>query len=193
MLQAQHMDRHVFGFEVLPSQMQAANPLLVMLLIPLFSYVIYPTIERVFPLTELRKITLGMFVTVVAFSIPTWIQMQIDSGLTPHIGWQILAYVVLTSAEVMISITCLELSYTQAPKKMKSFVMAFFMLSISVGNLFTSAVNFLIENPDGTSKLDGADYYLFFTGLMLIAAIAFTFASRFYKGERYIHAASSDQ
>ncbi|MDX8391757.1 MAG: POT family MFS transporter [Mariprofundaceae bacterium] len=191
-LQAQHMDRHIFGFEVLPSQMQAANPLLVLLLIPLFSYVLYPAIERIFTLTELRKIAIGMFITVIAFAIPTWIQMQIDSGLTPHIGWQMLAYIVLTCAEVMISITCLEFSYTQAPKKMKSFVMAFFMLSISVGNLFTSAVNFLIENPDGTSKLAGADYYLFFTGLMLIAAIAFTFSTRFYKGERHIHADQPD-
>ncbi len=191
-LQAQHMDRHMFGFEVLPSQMQAANPLLVMLLIPLFSYGIYPAIERVWKLNELRKIALGMFVTVIAFAIPTWIQIQIDSGFMPHIGWQILAYIVLTSAEVMISITCLEFSYTQAPKKMKSFVMAFFMLSISVGNLFTSAVNFLIENPDGSSKLAGADYYLFFTGLMLVAAIAFTFVSRFYTGKRHIHAAASN-
>ncbi|MDX8411266.1 MAG: POT family MFS transporter [Mariprofundaceae bacterium] len=187
-LQAQHMDRNIFGFEVLPAQIQAANPLLVMLLIPLFSYVIYPAIECIFPLTELRKIAIGMFVTVLAFAIPTWIQVQIDAGLTPHISWQLLAYVALTGAEVMISITCLEFSYTQAPKTMKSFVMAFFMLSIAAGNLFTSAVNFFIANPDGTSKLDGADYYLFFTALMLATALAFTLVARFYKGERHIQA-----
>ncbi|MFQ5344888.1 MAG: POT family MFS transporter [Mariprofundus sp.] len=186
-LQAQHMDRVIFGFEVLPSQIQAANPLLVMLLIPLFSYIIYPAIERIWPLTALRKISIGMFVTVAAFAIPTWIQMQIDAGAIPHIGWQLLAYVILTSAEVMISITCLEFSYTQAPKRMKSFVMAFFMLSISAGNLFTSGVNFFIVNPDGTSKLAGSDYYLFFTVLMLITAFAFTLVTRFYKGKRYIH------
>jgi POT family proton-dependent oligopeptide transporter len=36
-LQAQHMDRVILGLEVLPAQIQAANPLLVMLLIPLFA------------------------------------------------------------------------------------------------------------------------------------------------------------
>ncbi len=185
-LQAEHMDRHLFGFEVLPSQMQAANPLLVMLLIPAFSYIIYPAIHRIFPLNELRKISIGMFVTVAAFGISTWIQMRIDAGTTPHIGWQLLAYVILTCAEVMVSITCLEFSYTQAPKTMKSFVMAFFMLSISVGNLFTSAVNFFIENPDGSSKLAGADYFAFFTVLMLITAIGFAIVSRFYKGEQHL-------
>jgi len=185
-LQAEHMDRHIFGIEVLPSQIQAANPLLVMLLIPVFSYTVYPVISSIFPLNELRKISIGMFVTVIAFAISTWIQMRIDAGFMPHIAWQLLAYVVLTCAEVMVSITCLEFSYTQAPKTMKSFVMAFFMLSISAGNLFTSGVNFFIENPDGSSKLAGADYFAFFTALMFITAILFAIVSRFYRGKRYL-------
>ena len=186
-LQAQHMDREILGYEVLPAQIQAANPLLVMLLIPLFSYRIYPLIERVWPLSPLRKIAIGLFVTAAAFAIPTLVQLAIDGGGTPHIGWQLLAYVVLTSGEVMVSITCLEFSYTQAPKTMKSFIMAFFMLSVSLGNLFTSAVNFFIQNPDGSSKLAGADYFLFFTVLMLATALLFTFVVRHYRGRSYIH------
>lgn len=185
-LQAQHMDRSLFGLEVLPAQIQAANPLLVMLLIPVFAYWVYPAIDRYWTLTELRKIGAGLFVTALAFSIPTWVQMQIDTGGAPSIAWQLLAYLVLTSAEVMVSITCLEFSYTQAPRRMKSFVMAFFMMSIAAGNLFTSAVNFLIRNPDGSSKLEGADYYLFFTGLMLLTAFLFVFVARFYRGQTHL-------
>lgn len=173
-LQAQQMDRDLFGFELLPSQLQAANPLLVMLLIPLFSYLVYPLLSRVITLTPLRKISIGMFITVLAFGVSALIQQQLDSGQQPDIIWQLLAYVLLTSAEIMISITCLEYSYTQAPVRMKSFIMAFFMLSIAVGNLFTSAVNFFIENDDGSSKLAGADYFWFFTILMLLTAILFS-------------------
>jgi len=187
-LQARQMDRLLFGVELLPAQIQAANPLLVMLLIPVFSYLVYPAIDRVFPLTPLRKIAIGLFVATAAFAIPTAIQSSIDQGGSPSIGWQLLAYVVLTSAEVMVSITCLEFSYTQAPKTMKSFVMAFFMLSISLGNLFTSAVNFFIQKPDGSSKLEGAEYFLFFTALMLVTAILFMLLARFYRGQTYINA-----
>ncbi len=181
LLQARKMDRLVFGFELLPSQIQAANPLLIMLLVPLFSYVIYPFLTRFFVLTALRKMTIGLFLTVIAFAIPGTIQMQLDDGLSPHIIWQLLAYVLLTSAEVMVSVTCLEFSYTQAPKTMKSFVMAFYFLSVAVGNLFTSAVNFFIQNEDGTSKLVGANYFWFFTGLMFITAALFLFVSNRYK------------
>ena len=186
-LQAEQMDRQLFGVELLSAQIQAANPLLVMLLIPVFSYVVYPAIDRVFTLTPLRKIAIGLFVAAAAFAIPTAIQSSIDQGGSPSIGWQLLAYVVLTSAEVMVSITCLEFSYTQAPKTMKSFVMAFFMLSISLGNLFTSAVNFFIREPDGSSKLEGAEYFLFFTSLMLVTAILFMLLARFYRGQTYIN------
>ena len=122
-----------------------------------------------------------------AFAIPTGVQLSIDQGGTPSIGWQLLAYVVLTSAEVMVSITCLEFSYTQAPRTMKSFVMAFFMLSISLGNLFTSGVNFIIQNPDGSSLLEGADYFLFFTALMAGTAVLFMLLARFYRGQTYIN------
>ena len=60
------------------------------------------------------------------------------------------------------------------------------MMSIAIGNLFTSAVNFFIENDDGTSKLAGADYFWFFTLLMLITAIAFIFIAKTHKEKAYI-------
>ena len=182
-VQAQKMDRIVFGVELLPSQIQAANPLLIMVLTPLFSYLIYPLLSRMLVLTALRKMMIGLFLTVIAFAIPSAIQMQLDAGFTPPILWQLLAYVLLTSAEVMVSITCLEFSYTQAPNTMKSLVMAFYFLSVAVGNLFTGAVNFFIQNDDGTSKLAGSSYFWFFTGLMLITALLFLAVSHRYKDD----------
>lgn len=185
-LQAKEMDTYVFGMQVLPSQVQAANPFLILLLVPFFSYAAYPALNRVFRLTPLRKVSIGMFITVLAFSISALIESNIQAGGRPNIGWQILAYVVLTSAEVMISITCLEFSYTQAPNSIKSIVMSIYMLSVSLGNLITAGVNLFIQNPDGTSKLPGASYYWFFTGLMLFAAIVFIVVAKFYKGRVYV-------
>lgn len=185
-LQAQKMDRLLFGIELLPSQIQAANPLLIMLLSPLFAYTIYPLLERIVTLTALRKIAIGLFLTAAAFALAAWIQMQLDAGLRISIAWQLLAYLLLTSAEVMVSITCLEFSYTQAPNTMKSFIMAFYFLSVAAGNLFTGAVNFFIQNPDGSSKLQGAAYFWLFTGLMLATAVAFAFSIRFYQERTYL-------
>ncbi len=185
-LQAQQMDRLLFGIEVLPSQIQAANPLLIVILTPLFYKQLYPRLSRFMHLGYINKIAIGLFITVLSFVLVAGIQTRIDDGFHPNIGWQILAYLLLTSAEVMVSITCLEFSYTQAPRTMKSLVMSFYMAAVALGNLFTSAVNFFIENPDGSSRLGGANYFWFFAGLMLVTAVGFVWHSRHYKEQAYL-------
>ncbi len=148
-LQAEDMDRRWLGITWLSSQIQAVNPILILAFIPLFQFVVYPLINKVFPLTPMRKISIGLFVMVSAFATVAFAQEIIDSGGRPSIGWQVAGYALLTAAEVMVSITCLEFSYTQAPRKMKSVIMALFLMSVSLGNFFTAAVNNYIIVPEG--------------------------------------------
>jgi proton-dependent oligopeptide transporter, POT family len=185
-LQAEKMDRHWLGIEWLSSQVQAVNPILILVFIPLFSYVLYPAISRFFPLTPLRKIGIGLFLTSLAFVVSAWIEQQISEGKTPTIAWQLLAYLILTVAEVFVYLTGLEFSYSQAPRRMKSVIMSFYLLAISAGNLLTAAINAAISNPDGSSKLPGADYYWFFAGLMAATAALFVFVAYGYREKTYI-------
>lgn len=190
-LQAQHMDRKLFGIELLPSQIQAINPLLIIILIPLFSYVIYPFLGKLMKLTPMRKVAMGFVLAAAAFAVSSLAQEHIDAGATPGIWWQLLAYVLLTSGEVMVSITALEYSYTQAPRTMKSFIMALFMLSVSLGNIFTSAVNFFIQNEDGTVMLEGAEYYWFFTTLMAVTAVLFALLTPLIRDKTILQASEA--
>ncbi len=171
--QAQEMDRHLFGIEWLPSQFQAMNPLLIMLLIPLFNFVVFPFVERFVRLTPMRKMATGFFITVGAFLINVLIEVWLAAGQTPSIAWQMLAYVIITAAEVLVSITGLEYSYTQAPRRLKSVVMSLYLMSVSLGNLFTSLVNQLIQDEQGNSTLEGTEYFLLFAGVMFASAVLF--------------------
>jgi len=184
----------VFGYELLSSQLQAVNPVLVMILIPIFSYGIYPFLGRFFEVTPLRKIGIGLFLTAIAAVVPSLIQVWIDAGRRPHMSWQVFAYIVLTAAEVLVSITALEFSYTQAPKKMKSFIMGLFMLSVTLGNLFVARVNDYISRmqEQGATFLEGATYFWFFTICMAATAVAFLIWSQFYKGQTFIQGEDSD-
>lgn len=185
-LQAKNLDRMVFNQEILPDQLQAINPILVMIFIPLFSFVVYPLMGRFFTPTPLRKIGIGLFLTIPAFLIPAWLEVRIAAGETPHIIWHFWAYVLITAAEIMVSITVLEFSYAQAPKRMKSFIMGLNMLGIALGNKFVAIVNEYIQNEDGTSKLTEVQYYLFFSGCMFATALLYLIFSRYYRGNRYI-------
>ncbi|HTL16256.1 MAG TPA: MFS transporter, partial [Patescibacteria group bacterium] len=185
-LQSEKMDRHMFGIDWKPAQIQTVNPFFILVALPLFSYLIYPAIDKVFRLTPLRKIGIGLFITAIAFSIVGWIQTRIDIGQTPHIIWQIVAFAALTASEVMVSVTHLEFAYTQAPKKLKSLVMCTYLGAVAFGNLFTALVNFFIQNPDGSVKLKGASYFWFFVAVMLVTSVLFVFFARFYRGKTYI-------
>jgi POT family proton-dependent oligopeptide transporter len=187
-LQAKNLDFH--GLPLLPEQVQVVNPILILLLIPLFNYWLYPLISRFFPLNPLRKIGLGLFLTAASFAVIWWIQAQIDAGGKPSFVWQLLAYVILTAGEVMVSITGLEFSYTQAPPKMKSAVMACWFFAVSLGNQFTAALNFLIPTLRNVGiDLHGAAYFQFFTFLMLATALIYIVFARFYRGKTYIQGA----
>ena len=184
-LQAERMDRR-FGIDWDPSQSQWLNPALVLMFIPLFNRVVYPAFDRFWPLTPLRKIAVGLLLTVPAFLLPAWFEARLDAGESVSIAWQLAAYVLMTAAEVLVSITALEFSYTQAPRRMKSVVMGAFLMSVALGNLFTAAVNFFIQNPDGTSKLDGPAYYLFFAAAMALTAVLFVPVAMWFKERTYI-------
>lgn len=146
--QSQDMDRHFLGFEWLPSQIQSLNSVFVLTFIPLFAYLVYPLGDRVWKLSPLRKIGLGLFIMVGAFALVALIQRWIDAGERPHIAWQILAYALLTVAEVMVAIVALEYAYTQAPRTMKSLLMCFYLASVALGNFFVAGVNRFIQIPE---------------------------------------------
>lgn len=194
-LQSEKMDRIVdlgfIKFELLASQIQAINPLLIMVFIPMFTYIVYPVVNKFFTMTALRKITIGMLLAGFSFVIVAVAETSILAGGKPSIIWQFWAYVILTAAEVMVSITGLEFSYTQSPNSMKSFIMGLWFLGVSLGNGITALVNAFIINPDGTLKLNGSEYFWFFAILMFATAIAFLFVAMRYKVESYIQTRDS--
>jgi POT family proton-dependent oligopeptide transporter len=64
--------------------------------------------------------------------------------------------------------------------------MCTYLFAVSLGNSFTAAVNFFIQNPDGSVKLQGTSYFMFFVFVMLGTAIAFAIVTPFYKGRTYL-------
>ncbi len=150
-----------FGLVLLPAQIQVVNALFILILVPLFSYVFYPFWEKFFTVTPLRKIGIGLFVTASSFVVVAWIEARIQSGHVVDVWWQIFAYALLTAGEVLVSITGLEFSYRQAPLRMKSFIMALFYLSVSLGNLFTAGVNHYMVRPLAATAIEtGAETWV---------------------------------
>lgn len=176
-LQAEKMVRQtkieIFGWtlfegEILSSQFSALNPVFVMVMIPIFTYGIYPLVNKFYPLTPLRKMGWGFMMAALGFATVGLIQFQMDQGVSMHIYWQTLPYMLMTAAEVMISITGLEFAYTQAPKSMKSVIMSFWLLTVFLGNLLTALIVKVKIFEEGTGG-----FFMLFAGLIFLAGLLF--------------------
>jgi proton-dependent oligopeptide transporter, POT family len=174
-LQAKEMNPVVLGFRLVPEQIQSLNAIFVLLLIPVFSRLVYPALERGGrAVTALGKTQAGMFVSVLSFVCATGIQLSLDAGGRPSIAWQVPQYLFISAGEVLVSVTALEFAYTQAPASMKSTIMGLWFLTIGVGSLLTASVASL-------NVFGGAGYFVFFTALMLAGAMLFRAVARRYR------------
>jgi POT family proton-dependent oligopeptide transporter len=170
-----------------PAQMQALNPLLVMLLIPFNNLVLYPGLRRMgVTVTPLRRMGWGIAFSGVSWIIAGALQLWIDSGAQVSLAWQSLPYLLLTFGEVLVSATALEFAYSQAPHAMKGVIMAFWYLTSTFGSLWVLITNAGVRNPRFESVIassglsEPAFLMFFFAGFAFLAAVAFGLYARRY-------------
>jgi proton-dependent oligopeptide transporter, POT family len=169
------------------SQMQALNPALVMILIPFNNLVLYPWLRRRgYEATALRRMTAGIAFAGLSWIVVGAMQVVLNRGTVFSITWQVLPYAFLTLGEVLVSATGLEFAYSQAPLSMKSAIMAFWNLSVTIGNLWVLVVNAGVKN-DGvislikSSGLEVTAFQMFFFALFAFAAaLVFGLVARRY-------------
>jgi POT family proton-dependent oligopeptide transporter len=176
------------SFTVEPGQLSTVNTVFLLLFIPLFNYLIYPWFDkRGLKTTPLRRLGTGLVLTALSFVIIGVIHNNIEHGGTPSIWWQVLAFMVLSAAEVLVSITGLEYAYTHSPKSMKSTMTGIWFLVVSFGNLITALVNGLIEGGGWWARnLKGANYEWFFVAFIGVFVLAFMIVSPRLKERNYI-------
>jgi POT family proton-dependent oligopeptide transporter len=181
--QAEQMNRDVFGWHMESAQMEALNAILILIMVPLFAYAVYPALERAgLRPTLLRRMTAGMFIAVPAFLSAAMIQGWIEAGQKPHIAWQSIQYVIIAIAETLVSVTALEFAYSQAPKRMKGVIMSMYTISIGLGSFVTSLVT---RHVDFASR---TNYFLFWAAFMTAGAILFAILAALYKPVAFVAA-----
>ncbi|XP_013877668.1 solute carrier family 15 member 1b [Austrofundulus limnaeus] len=91
-----------------------------------------------------------------------------------HMAWQIPQYFLMTSGEVVFSVTGLEFSYSQAPSNMKSVLQAGWLLTVAVGNIIVLIVAEAATLPEQWAE------YILFASLLVVVCIVFAIMAMFY-------------
>jgi POT family proton-dependent oligopeptide transporter len=167
------------SYEVNGETMQSVNPILVMIYIPIFTYVLYPWLERrgLRP-TPLRRMGTGMVLGAVSFLAAAVVQGHIESGAQLSVAWQFIQYGIMIAGEVLLSVTGLEFAFSQAPASMKSTIMSMWLLSVAFGNMLTASVTNLNKNFLHAS---GPGELIFYAALMLVVAGVFAVLARKFR------------
>ncbi|WP_224245891.1 POT family MFS transporter [Hyalangium gracile] len=178
-VQAKAMDPQVGSFTFQASQMQFVNPALVMILIPVLAAVVYPAFQKGgWELTPLRRMPLGLVIGALSYVVAGYYQVVIEGGTQLNIAWQILPYIVLTIAEILVSTTGLEFAYTQAPREMKSVVQSLWLLNSTLANVAVAIAAQL-------NIFTGSAQFFFYAGLAALAGVGMALMARGYKVRDY--------
>ena len=170
---------NILGLDIGAEQMQSMNPLIVMVLVPLFTLGIYPRIGRF--ASPLKRMSFGMFLAGASYLIVAALQTRIEHGAHLCVLWQTIPYFVITAAEVLFSTTGLEFAFREAAPEMKSTIMSFWLLTVSMGDLFVVTVTKLFASDTDHAASVSAGRFVQYAGMTFVVAVLFSVVAAFYQ------------
>jgi len=165
---------------ITPDQMAALDPAFLVFLIPIFDSCIFPALKRCnASLNAIQLMAIGYLLAASAMFIAAGLQVAIyksgsfvnctgtqtfvfPNGSGVNVFTQVPVYFFIAISEIFASITSLEFAYAEAPKTMKSLVMAFALFQTALGSLLGMILTPVVTEPN-------------FGWLFLSFAIAMTF------------------
>lgn len=78
------LNGRVGPFTILPDQLKILNPLLILIMVPIFEAYIYPFVRRFTPITPLRKMAAGGILTAAAFVMAGFVEVSDCTGFNKN-------------------------------------------------------------------------------------------------------------
>ncbi|EJW04859.1 amino acid/peptide transporter (Peptide:H+ symporter) [Edhazardia aedis USNM 41457] len=166
---------NIFNHQVniIPEQMQGFNGILILVFIPLFTRLIYPTIRRLgYQFDSIKKMNCGLMLASISFFISAFVEMHLE--MKPCILWQVPQYIVLTAAEILLALTGMEFVYSESPERIKGLILSAWLITVAMGNFFVVIFTSIdIFRYFEIKNVDAWNYILY--GMIGLAASYFFF------------------
>lgn len=188
---------------VAPDQLQFLNALFVITFVPILNFVFTYFDPQVRVFTPMRKVLGGFLLTAAAIAIMSAAGYLVQGHVTElteagkvqrvatekvSVWWPAIAYVVLTLGEVLLYGTMLELAYAAAPKSMKGFVTACFLVTNTIGNfinvLWTPMYGGSLTGEVSPHALPPGPFFGITAGIVFGAALLFIFVGKQFERSR---------
>jgi len=125
----------------------------------------------------LKRIAAGHIFTIAALCVAgfvTYKNTQLAAvGKQLNISYIVPQYILISCAEILLSISAIEFSYQEAPLTMKGTITAVFQCTTAIGNALISVLALI------TAPLWLTDFVL--SGIILVVFFVFTLIAHFYR------------
>ena len=139
-------DRMLLGWEMPASYFQSINPLLILLLAPLFSALWLRLDRSRYALSVVAKQAIGMLILGLGFIVLAIAQGHADSvGLVSPL-WLVMVYVLLTTGELCLSPIGLSMVSKLAPSRLAALMMGCWFTAIALANYLAGMLEHLIRD-----------------------------------------------
>jgi dipeptide/tripeptide permease len=169
----------IFGWKIDPDQVQALNAVFIVLLLAPITITWHLLADIGIKLRPTDKMLIGFIITGLTMLIMSIAGFLAGDGRV-SIWWQIIPYIMITAAEICISVVGLELAFTAAPKNMKSFITGCWFLAVFLGDIINAQITPLYNNfvPLTKFKLTPGIFFGLLALLMVPVTIAFILVSK---------------
>ncbi|KAI9298363.1 PTR2-domain-containing protein [Neoconidiobolus thromboides FSU 785] len=169
--QYEKMNHMYFGFINLPTEASTVlNSILIILLVPTLTYVVYPFLERRnLRITILNRMVIGYALGIIAFILSTCLQYAVEANSSSLVKddkgaakacpnclngtIQFVQFFILSLGEAMLSPTGVQFAYTQVGRQMKASSTSIWLLTTAIGNYFVMALELGIRTVDSQIKM----------------------------------------
>lgn len=160
-----------FG-KIPPDAIQGLNPVLVVALSPLFAWIWSRTDRNeARKLSSPKKMLIGFLLVIFCMGIMA-LAGYMAATAKISILWEIGAYVLMTMAELCISVIGLQLAFEEAPESMKSMITGIWLCTVFLGNLLAGWFARIY------TRTTPGNFFGIMTLMIIVVTIAFYFVSR---------------
>jgi len=150
-----NVDRIVMGFEIPTPWFQALNPVFIVMLAPIISFLWVRLSYKNMDPNPPFKFALGILLLAAGFGMLSLEIYFADAKGISNVYWLVAAYFLMTAGEVCISPVGLSMVTRLAPRRYASFFMGAWLISISYAHYLGGIIAKLTSvAPDENGKID---------------------------------------
>ncbi|MCX6829657.1 MAG: oligopeptide:H+ symporter [candidate division Zixibacteria bacterium] len=155
-----------------PDAVQSLNPVLIVIMTPLFAWLWSRTDrDETHRLSSPRKMLIGFFLVILCMALMT-VAGYFGVQSKVSIMWELGAYILITMAELCISVVGLQLAFEEAPERMKSMITGIWLCTVFLGD---SLAAWFSRIYTGTTP---GNYFGMMTIMIAVVTVLFYYVGR---------------